>query len=373
MKYKLEQICTTITDGSHYSPKAVENGYPMFSVKDMLEYGFDYSKCKKISGEDFEKMKKGGCVPQKNDILVAKDGSYLKQIFLCNETKDEAILSSIAIFRPNTEYVIPEYLCYLLKSPDVYNYISSNCVSGSALPRIVLKDFKQVTVNIPKLEQQEKVISVLKPLDDKIKLNISINNNLMKQVTAKFHDMFSKYDNDISVYSTLGTIAKFKYGTMPKKEKLGTGNYVAFSGYQIVGLYPEVMYSEPQLIIVARGVGGCGDIKYTPANCYLTNLAIAIITTCVEHDDYLYHYLRLHDTKVMNTGSAQPQITVSTLEKYEIPIPSDNELSEFSDFVKPFKELYRTNAAENKQLTALRDSLLQKLMSGELDVSEIDI
>ena len=141
----------------------------------------------------------------------------------------------------------------------------------------------------------------------------------------------------------------------------------------MVGLYPEVMYPEPQLIIVARGVGGCGDIKYTPADCYLTNLSIAIITTCTEHDDYLYHFLRLHDTKVMNTGSAQPQITVSTLEKYKIPIPSDNELSEFSDFVKPFKELYRINTAMNKQLTALRDSLLPQLMSGELDVSDIDI
>lgn len=185
--------------------------------------------------------------------------------------------------------------------------------------------------------------------------------------------MFSKYDNDMSVYSTLGTIAKFKYGTMPIKTKLETGTHLAFSGYQVVGLYPEVMYPEPQLIIVARGVGGCGDIKYTPADCYLTNLSIAIITTCTEHDDYLYHFLRLHDTKVMNTGSAQPQITVSTLEKYKIPIPSDNELSEFSDFVKPFKELYRINTAMNKQLTALRDSLLPQLMSGELDVSDIDI
>lgn len=200
-----------------------------------------------------------------------------------------------------------------------------------------------------------------------------VNNNLLEQVTAKFQNMFGKYDNDKSVYRTLGTIAKFKYGTMPKKDKLGTGGHLAFSGYQVVGSYPEVMYPEPQLIIVARGVGGCGEIKYTPANCYLTNLAIAIITNCVEHDDYLYHYLRLHDTKVMNTGSAQPQITVSTLEKYVIPIPTEDELLVFSNFVKPFKELYRANVATNERLTALRDTLLPKLMSSELDVSDLDL
>lgn len=184
--------------------------------------------------------------------------------------------------------------------------------------------------------------------------------------------MFSKYEQNFSTYKPLSTIAKFKYGTMPKKDKLGTGHYHAFSGYQIVGTYPEVMFENPQLIIVARGVGGCGDVKYTPANCYLTNLSIAIITENTMHDDYLYHYLRLHDTKVMNTGSAQPQITVATLEKFEIPIPPEKEMVLFSDFVQPFKQQYRSNLDENRRLSSLRDTLLPKLMSGELDVSDID-
>ena len=185
--------------------------------------------------------------------------------------------------------------------------------------------------------------------------------------------MFSKYEQNHGTYRALSSVARFKYGTMPKKDKLGTGQYCAYSGYQIVGNYPEVMFEEPQLIIVARGVGGCGDIKYTPANCYLTNLAIAIIAEKTAYDDFLYHYLRLHDTKVMNTGSAQPQITVTTLEKFEIPIPSEKELILFSNYVQPFKTQYRNNLAENKRLATLRNTLLPKLMSGELDVSEIDL
>lgn len=178
MKYKLKDICLTVTDGSHFSPKAQDEGYPMFSVKDMLEYGFDYSKCKRISEEDFVKMKSSGCVPQKDDILVAKDGSYLKEIFVCEENRDEAILSSIAIFRPNQETVNPYYLCYLLKSPQIFNYISSNCVSGSALPRIVLKAFKEVEMDIPSLDEQEKVVSILKSIDYKVQINNKINRNL---------------------------------------------------------------------------------------------------------------------------------------------------------------------------------------------------
>jgi type I restriction enzyme S subunit len=177
MKYKLKDICVTVTDGSHYSPKAQDDGYPMFSVKDMLEYGFDYSKCKRISQEDFGKMKSSGCVPQIGDVLVAKDGSYLKEIFVCRETKDEAILSSIAIFRPKQNIINSYYLCYLLKSPQIFNYISMNCVSGSALPRIVLKAFKEVEMDVPDIELQKKVVKILKDIDDKIQVNNKINRN----------------------------------------------------------------------------------------------------------------------------------------------------------------------------------------------------
>ena len=84
------------------------------------------------------------CVPKKDDILVAKDGSYLKEIFICNRDERYAILSSIAIFRPDTSVIIPEILLALLKSPSVLKEVRDNYVSGSALPRIVLKDFKKL-------------------------------------------------------------------------------------------------------------------------------------------------------------------------------------------------------------------------------------
>ena len=177
-QYSLEEVCVKITDGSHFSPKNVGCGYPMLSVKDMTEYDFDRTVCKYVSYEDFEKLKKQDCVPKKNDILVAKDGSYLKHIFICEEEREEGILSSIAIFRPNTTIVEPKYLMYLLKSPHVLNDVKNNYVSGSALPRIVLKDFKKVRFNIPVLEQQKSVVEILSSIDKKIGLNKEINNNL---------------------------------------------------------------------------------------------------------------------------------------------------------------------------------------------------
>ena len=169
----LDDVCTRITDGSHYSPAdAPESPYPMYSVKDMETYGFNSSSCKHISEEDFQKMQKGDCVPLLNDILVAKDGSYLKEIFICSEAKDEAILSSIAIFRPDTNIIIPEILLYLLKQPSVRKDVGDNYVSGSALPRIVLKDFKKYRFMLPPMSEQQKIGSILHAIRMQTKANI---------------------------------------------------------------------------------------------------------------------------------------------------------------------------------------------------------
>ena len=169
----LDDVCTRITDGSHYSPAdAPDAPYPMYSVKDMETYGFDSSSCKHITEEEFHKMQKNDCVPRLNDILVAKDGSYLKEIFICSEEKDEAILSSIAIFRPNTEIIMPEILLYLLKQPSVRKDVGDNYVSGSALPRIVLKDFKKYTFLLPPMVEQLRIGSVLHAIRMQTKANI---------------------------------------------------------------------------------------------------------------------------------------------------------------------------------------------------------
>lgn len=169
----LDNVCTRITDGSHYSPAdAPESPYPMYSVKDMETYGFNSSSCKHISEEDFRKMQKNDCVPLLNDILVAKDGSYLKEIFICSEEKDEAILSSIAVFRPNTNIIIPEILLYLLKQPTVRKDVGDNYVSGSALPRIVLKDFKKYRFMLPPMDEQLKIGSALHAIRMQTKANI---------------------------------------------------------------------------------------------------------------------------------------------------------------------------------------------------------
>ena len=168
----LSDACEKVTDGSHYSPKDDPFGtIPMLSVKDMTHNCFDYSSCKKINEEEYEKMKVNDCVPRVNDILVAKDGSYLKEIFMCNEEIKQAILSSIAIFRSNIDVIFPEILLQLLRLPRVKKDVGDNYVSGSALPRIVLKDFKKFKFVVAPIEIQNEIIESLRSVNARIHIN----------------------------------------------------------------------------------------------------------------------------------------------------------------------------------------------------------
>ncbi len=97
----LNEVTEIITDGAHYSPKSVQLGFPMASVKDMFEWGINEKTCRLIDNNEFEKLVKTGCKPKVNDILIAKDGSWLKHSFVVEEESNLAILSSIAIIRLN--------------------------------------------------------------------------------------------------------------------------------------------------------------------------------------------------------------------------------------------------------------------------------
>ena len=142
------ELCSTVTDGSHFSPPFIEGGKPMASVKDMHTHGFDLTSVKTISDADFEILKKGDCQPLTNDVLIAKDGSYLKHVFVWGGDYEIVILSSIAILRPDLSEIKPHFFTQVLRQPSTKSMMSGY-VSGSALPRIILKDFKKMKLLIP--------------------------------------------------------------------------------------------------------------------------------------------------------------------------------------------------------------------------------
>jgi len=158
----LEDITQRITDGSHYSPPTTEEGMPMASVKDMYDWGINKDTCRRISYEDYKKLVDADCRPLTNDILIAKDGSYLKHVFVVEQDLDIVILSSIAILRPNFK-MHPILLALFLKQPSTLDQLE-NIVTGAVIPRIVLKDFRKFQLLLPPKNIQERAVSSIVPL-----------------------------------------------------------------------------------------------------------------------------------------------------------------------------------------------------------------
>ncbi len=120
----------------------------------------------------------------------------------------------------------------------------------------------------------------------------------------------------------LGEVCRFRYGDMPKKSDLINEGYPVYSGYRLVGCSSRYHYREPEIIVVARGVGGTGDIKMTPPFCFLTNLSIAILLEKPEvFKPFLYYRLSSTTLWELRTGSAQAQITIERLKDYEVELP----------------------------------------------------
>ncbi len=183
-----------ITDGSHWSPKTQENGLPMASVKDMTEADIDLSSCRKISKFDFDTLVKNDCKPKIDDVLIAKDGSYLKQIFDVKKEQDVVVLSSIAIIRPDRDRIVPRFLKYVFKNPAFQEDVKNHYVSGAVIPRIVLKDFRKIAFPLPPLEIQGKIAGILGALDDRIDVLRRENVVLEQMAQAVFQSWFVDFD-----------------------------------------------------------------------------------------------------------------------------------------------------------------------------------
>lgn len=386
MEYRLSDICIKITDGSHFSPKDDKSSnIPMFSVKDMGKYGFNYENCKHISKEDFAIMLRQDCVPKKNDILVAKDGSYLKEIFVNKVESKKAILSSIAIFRVNKDIVLPNYLCYLLKSPKIMNYTKDNCVSGSAIPRIVLKAFKDIKLDIPSIEIQKKTERVLQNIDSKIELNNKINDNLQelarnmyikefadKKVNGKLKDLINYKKRNIKVSDKNKELDYFPIDTLPmnylvtqkgKSNKEANSSLIEFEKYDIL-LGAMRVYFHRVCLASEKGITRNTTFVFTP-----------------KISGYLFYCLLLIDRNEFieyanktSKGSTMPYaVWNNAIAEYDIYIPFKGEAEKFNKILISLFEKMIANEKENRTLEQLRDTLLPKLMNGEIDLDKMEI
>ena len=384
----IANICKVVTDGSHTSPKSVSHGKYMVSVKDFTPYGFDFNGCRQISFADYEKLKSSGCVPQKGDILIGKDGArYFEDIIIYNQDEAPALLSSIAILRCDEEKVIPEYLYYLLKTPSFKKDVKDNYGSGSAIPRIILKDFKRMKVEYPSIEKQRQIVSILHDLDAKIFNNQKVNDNLQQQAFAAFDNLVANAENtdcNVSDYAFLNpkrALAKNQMARSIDMSRLSTSR--AFpSGWEMKPFAGGMRFTNGDTLL-AR-ITPCLENGKTAFIDFLDDGEVAFgsteyIVLAPKNDtppEMLYCLARNpafidYAVKNMNGSSGRQRVSAETVGQYRLPLFDKHSLSIFREVVSPMFLKMRYNSLENMRLAELRDELLPKLMSGEIGVSNI--
>ena len=143
----------------------------------------------------------------------------------------------------------------------------------------------------------------------------------------------------------LGDICTMKYGKMLPEDMAADEGFPVYSGYRITGYSREFIYKEPMLLVVARGVGGTGDVKIAPPNAWITNLSIVLdLDDSKVNKKYLCYLLNRESLKdKLNSGAAQAQITIDSLSKYRIQLPDLGQQIKTADFIQTYDDLIENN------------------------------
>ena len=156
---KTKTVCSKISDGSHFSPETVDEGFPYITAKDVHGIGLNYEVASKISKESFDALVKAGCQPTNGDVLLVKDGATTGRVGLVDSTEPCVLLSSVAMLHTN-EMMEPLFLYYLLQSSIVQEQIKVS-MAGSAMPRITLSKIVDFYMTLPLIDEQQEIAAYL--------------------------------------------------------------------------------------------------------------------------------------------------------------------------------------------------------------------
>ena len=325
-------------------------------------------------------------------LLIAEDGENLKskKQNIAQVVDGQLWVNNHAHIVQGNEQCDTRFLCYLINSMDLSGY-----VTGSAQPKLSQANLNAVTLSLPTLAEQKRIVEYLYMLDQKIDVNRQINDNLEQQAMALYRQMFVENNNDARRECRADEYFDISIGkTPPRKEAQWFSMnptdciWVSISDMGRCGMY----IADSSEYLTHESVDKF-NIKVVPDNTVLlsfkltvgrvaitdgamvTNEAIAHFKTDKpEINEYLYCYLKDFNYQTMgSTSSIATAVNSKIIKAMPFVIPTDAELVSFHSATAPMFEMIKTRQRENTRLAELRDSLLPKLMSGEIDVSAVQL
>lgn len=423
IKMSLSDITTSIFDGKHGDCTNQEgSGLYFISVKDLREYDIDYTDAREITPTDFQQNYSRTNL-ENGDTIYANTGDTIgKSLFV----KDNPLVSktsfqkSVAILKPNTSVIEPRYLYYLLKYETPRLRKAS---SGSGQKNLLLSTMRSFEVSVHDRLTQKRIVAVLGAIDDKIRNNIHINDNLQHQLKLMYDYWFTQFDfpdengkpyrasggamvwkeqlkREIPLYWSIGTVSdcveKISTGLNPRDNfVLGNGSirYITVKNLTTTGSLDfsgcDMIDEEARAIVHRRSDISVGDILFASiaplGRCYLIqqeptdwdiNESVFSIRSKTDKitPEYLYLFFQsdsfIQKATNTSTGSIFKGIRINTLLDTKMIIPELQVCRSFTSAIKPLLAEINNNSAETARLTALRDWLLPMLMNGQATISD---
>ena len=390
---RLGDVCSELSDGLHKAPKFIEKGeYIFVNAKNLYNgYILDNDPTKKTSREEYLKYKKP---LGKHTILYSIDGTIGN---IARYRGEKCVLGKGACYlNCNPQIVESSYLYYQLQGPHFKSYIHLMS-TGSTIKHISLKTMREYVFELPSLTDQRRIASILSSLDRKIELNNKINADLEEMAQAIFKNWFVDFepfkdgkfvDSELGMIpegwkvGRLEDIAEITMGQSPAGNSLNENRegMMFYQGSSDFGFrFPSirVFTTDPKRLAVANSVlfsvrAPVGDINVAKEECCIGR-GVASIKSKSSHDSYLFYTMKsLH--KLFDSfdgeGTVFGSINKKTLSAIQILLPSEGIVEQFNNIASSFDNRIRRLSDENSHLSLLRDTLLPRLMSGELEVPE---
>lgn len=379
----IRELCSVVVDCPHSTPKWTANGKIVIRNKNIKHGKIDFSSPSYTDDEHFaQRIKRAK--PQPGDIIITREAP-IGDVGMIPENTECCLGQRMVLLRANQSVCDNFYLLYSLQSLYVQHQISWSEGTGTTVSNLRIPHLEQIQIPYLPLEQQAKISSVLRALEEKIENNRRLNDNLQQQAMSLYAEMFLNSSDSNVTSGTLSDIAVITMGQSPSGSSYnedGVGE-VFYQGRAEFGFrFPKrrLFTTEPKRMAEAGDVllsvrAPVGDLNIAYERCCIGRGLGAIHSKTGHSSFILYTMFALRSQlDVFNgEGTVFGSINRDALNAIPIDIPSVTEIDQFEVVAHPIDELIRANYEENCRLEAIRDSLLPKLMSGEIDVSAVQL
>ena len=381
-KYTMETVLDSLIDYRGKTPHKSDSGIQTLSAKSVRNGYIDYSSCYYISPEEYKKFMVRG-IPHKGDVLMTTEAPL--GVVARLDKENVAIAQRLLTLRGKPGIMDTGFLYYYLKSPIGQAKLQAR-QTGTTVTGIKQSEFRKIEIEIPDYSIQKKITSVLEVIDEKIANNNHINKNLQVQAYA----IFSKAYDASTDQRPFTSIIKILGGGTPK-----TGNSAYWNGP--IPFFTPKDVGDPYAFLTEKcitesGLEHCNSHLYPVNTSFVTargtvgKVSLAGIPMAMNQSCYalvsdvinplmVYFYVLKAVTSLKHkaSGAVFDAIVTRDFDTEIINVLSDSDNQHVLEVITPMMNAIHNNAMENIRLSALRDALLPRLVSGEIDVSDITL